>query len=73
MIGIVPGTVVTVKTNKGDFRAKKLVLTTGAWTNSLLDTAGIGLNLKFTVHVYNILLFYRIFSLSPVCADTCSL
>ena len=47
--GIVPGPVVTVKTNKGDFVAKRLILTTGAWTNYLLDKAGIGLNLQIKV------------------------
>lgn len=49
VIGILPGSMVTVQTEKGDFRAKKLILTAGAWTNSLLDNAGIGLNLSITV------------------------
>ena len=44
--GIVPGPMVTVQTDKGDFRAKRLILAMGAWTNSLLKKTGLSLPYK---------------------------
>ena len=44
--GLIPGPVVTIETNKGSFRAKKVIVTVGAWTNKLLETTGLTLPLK---------------------------
>ena len=63
--GIVPGSTVAVKTNKGSFRAKRLILTTGAWTNSLLDNAGIGLNLD--IKVCMTLCLYELLGFTDAC------
>ena len=49
VIGIVPGSVVTVKTEKGDFKANRVVLTVGPWTNSLLKKIDPGLSLPLKV------------------------
>ena len=43
---IVPGDVITIKTTKGDFRTKKLVITAGAWAPSVLKKLGIDLPVK---------------------------
>ena len=43
---IVPGQVITIRTSKGSFRTKKLVITPGSWASSLLSTLGIELPLK---------------------------
>ena len=40
---IVPGQVITVRTDKGSFRTKKLVVTVGAWSPRLLRTLGVEL------------------------------
>lgn len=45
---IVPGQVITLRTTKGTFRTRKLVITAGAWAPSLLST--LGLNLPLQVH-----------------------
>ena len=49
VIGIVPGPVVTVQTEKGGFKAKRVILTVGPWTNSLLMKIGPGLSLPLQV------------------------
>ena len=43
---IIPGTVVTVETEKTSFRAKRIIVTAGAWTNKLLHHTGLTLPLK---------------------------
>ena len=43
---IVPGDVITIKTTKGDFKTKKLVITAGAWTPTILKTLGIEIPMK---------------------------
>jgi len=40
------GDVVTVHTDKGDFRAKGLVITCGAWSSEILSDLGISLPLQ---------------------------
>ena len=40
----------TVQTDKGDFRAKRVVITAGAWTNKLLQPTG--LTLPYKVELY---------------------
>ena len=47
--GIVPGSLVRVQTDKGDFRVKSLILTTGAWTNSLLKNIDLSLPYKANI------------------------
>ncbi|KAL4647200.1 peroxisomal sarcosine oxidase [Arapaima gigas] len=44
--GITPGSVVTVTTASGAYRAKSLVITAGAWANSLLSLVGLQLPLQ---------------------------
>ena len=43
---IVPGQVVTIRTTKGTFRTRKLVITAGGWSPDLLRTLGLELPLK---------------------------
>ncbi len=43
---VLPGDIVTVVTTSGSFRTKKLILTTGAWTNPLLQPLRLKLPLK---------------------------
>ena len=43
---IIPGPVVTVETDKTSFRAKRIIVTAGAWTNKLLQHTGLTLPLK---------------------------
>ena len=54
---IIPGTVVTVETEKTSFRAKRIIVTAGAWTNKLLHHTGLTLPLK-VIHL-NGLKFHR--------------
>ena len=42
------GDVVNIKTNKGDFRARKVVVTTGPWGPAMAKKLGI--ELPFKVH-----------------------
>ena len=51
VIGIVPGPVVTVQTEKGDFKANRVILTVGPWTNSLLKKISPGLGLPLQVQL----------------------
>ena len=44
---------VTVETNNGSFKAKKVILATGAWTNELLNSTGLGLDLPLKVGFNN--------------------
>ena len=44
--GLVPGDVITVQTDKGTFRAYKVIVTAGAWTNQILESTGLKLPLK---------------------------
>ncbi|XP_039174970.1 peroxisomal sarcosine oxidase [Crotalus tigris] len=46
VLQILPGSVVTVKTDRGKYRAKRLVVTAGAWTNQLLAPLGLQLPLQ---------------------------
>ena len=51
---IIPGgSVVTVKTNKGDFVARKVVMTTGPWGPAMAKKLGIELPFKVSVSVWN--------------------
>ncbi|CAB3983049.1 peroxisomal sarcosine oxidase-like [Paramuricea clavata] len=43
---IVPGDIIHVKTNKGLYKTRKLILTPGPWASSLLRPLGIDLQLK---------------------------
>ncbi len=43
---ILPGPVVTVVTNRGTFRSRKVVVTAGAWTGTLMAKLGVELPLK---------------------------
>lgn len=43
---------VTVVTNKGTFRGRKLVLTPGSWGPAMLETFGVDLPLKVYIHSY---------------------
>ena len=43
---IVPGSVVKVVTNEGNFEARQVVITAGAWSKKLLATLGVDLPLK---------------------------
>ena len=49
VIRIIPGPVVTVETEKASFRAKRVILTAGAWTNQLLQHTGLSLPLKVSI------------------------
>ena len=40
------GPVVTIETNAGTFKSKKVIITAGAWTNKLLAMTGLQLPLK---------------------------
>ena len=42
----------TVQTDKGDFRAKRVVITAGAWTNKLLQPTGLTLPLKVELYSF---------------------
>ncbi|XP_018604033.1 peroxisomal sarcosine oxidase [Scleropages formosus] len=46
VVGITPGTVVTVTTGSGAYRAKSLVITAGPWANTLLSLVGLKLPLQ---------------------------
>ena len=54
---IVPGQVVTVRTAKGSFRTKKLVITVGPWAPKLLKTIGVELPFEVGVVIVNINIF----------------
>ena len=43
---IIPGNVVTVQTNKGQYRAKSLILTVGPWASEVLRPLGLNPPLK---------------------------
>ena len=47
--GIIPGEVVTLQTDKSIFRAKKVILATGSWTNEVLKCTDLQLPIK--VHI----------------------
>ncbi|XP_033748628.1 peroxisomal sarcosine oxidase-like [Pecten maximus] len=46
MVDIFPGDIVTVKTNKGSYRGRNLVLTVGPWATKILPPLGVHLPLK---------------------------
>ena len=46
VLEIIPGTVVTVKTNKGTYTARHLVLTPGPWASGLMLKLGLKLPLR---------------------------
>lgn len=46
VIDITPGSVVTVTTVSGVYRAKRLVITAGPWANTLLSHTGLQLPLQ---------------------------
>ncbi|XP_033747873.1 peroxisomal sarcosine oxidase-like [Pecten maximus] len=46
MIDVYPGDIVTVKTNKGSYRGRNLVLTVGPWATKVLPSLGVHLPLK---------------------------
>ncbi|XP_033747868.1 peroxisomal sarcosine oxidase-like [Pecten maximus] len=50
MLDVYPGDIVTVKTNKGSYRGRNLVLTVGPWATKVLPSLGVHLPLK-AVHV----------------------
>ncbi|XP_060114938.1 peroxisomal sarcosine oxidase [Heteronotia binoei] len=53
VLRILPGNVVTVTTNRGEYRAKHLVITAGPWTGCLLAPLGVQLPLQpLRIHVY---------------------
>ncbi|XP_060077607.1 peroxisomal sarcosine oxidase-like [Ylistrum balloti] len=46
LVDIIPGDIVTVKTSKGRYKSRNLVLTVGPWATKLLPRLGIHLPLK---------------------------
>ena len=46
VVGIVPGRIVKVETNKGSFLCKSLVICAGPWTNNVLADTGLKLTLS---------------------------
>ncbi|XP_060077609.1 peroxisomal sarcosine oxidase-like [Ylistrum balloti] len=54
MVDVSPGDIVTVKTNKGSYRGRNLVLTVGPWATKVLPSLGIHIPLK----VLRISVFY---------------
>ena len=46
---IVPGEVVTVKTNKGTFKGRKVVITAGPWGPAIVKKLGIDLPFKVCI------------------------
>ena len=46
VLRVIPGPVITIETDRGSFKSKKIVITAGAWTNQLLETVGLKLPLK---------------------------
>ncbi|XP_060077604.1 peroxisomal sarcosine oxidase-like [Ylistrum balloti] len=46
MVDVFPGDIVTVKTNKGSYRGRNLVLTVGPWATKVLPSLGIHIPLK---------------------------
>ena len=61
---IIPSPVVTVETEKASFRAKRVIVTAGAWTNQLLQHTGLSLPLKVYYIISKILIIHFI-SLPP--------
>ena len=43
---VVPGQVIVIRTAKGTFRTRKLVITAGPWAPALLRTLGVDLPLQ---------------------------
>ena len=43
---IIPGDMVTVKTNKGSFEARKVIITAGPWGPAMVKKLGIDLPFK---------------------------
>ncbi|XP_071949947.1 peroxisomal sarcosine oxidase-like [Antedon mediterranea] len=46
VLRIIPGTMVTVETNKSSYKAKSIVLAPGAWSSAVLKPLGLNLPLK---------------------------
>ncbi|XP_070571505.1 peroxisomal sarcosine oxidase-like isoform X1 [Ptychodera flava] len=46
LLDVLPGPVVTIKTNKGTHRAKNVILTVGPWASQVLSPLGLQLPLK---------------------------
>ena len=57
VLDVIPGAIVTIKTNKGVFSARKVIVTAGAWTNKLLKTTGLQLPLKVCLLIGLIIVF----------------
>ena len=55
---IIPGDIVTVQTERGNnFKAKRVILTAGPWTNKLIKLIGLTLPLQVTIlHIELILI-----------------
>ena len=49
MTDILPGDCVTIRTNKGDFSAGKVIITAGGWAPKLLKKLGVDLPLKVSL------------------------
>lgn len=47
---IIPGQVITIRTAKGTFRTRKLVITAGAWTSEVLRPLGLELPLEVMIY-----------------------
>ena len=63
MTEIVPGPEVTIRTDKGSFRTKKLVVTVGPWAPKLLKTIGVELPFVVSVPIVNVKASINIFEL----------
>ena len=50
---IIPGQVITLRTPKGIFRTRKLVITAGAWAPDVLRPLGLELPLEVRMHHCN--------------------
>ena len=46
MTEIIPGDTVTVRTGKGDFKTKKIVITAGPWAPKIMEKLGVKLPFK---------------------------
>lgn len=54
MTEIIPGDTVTVKTNKGSFEARKVVITAGPWGPAMVKKLGIELPFKVSIVIYHV-------------------
>ena len=49
--GVIPGDIIVVETDKGIFKAKKVIVAAGTWTNLVLEGTGLTLPIKVSIYV----------------------